>query len=61
MINIIRQREDNPISIRELSRKLRLSQKEILQMCEDQDLCINVAVGVGGWGYASIVLLEIIL
>jgi len=42
LTDIVRERQDDPISIRELAKKLRMSQKAVLQACEDEDLNINI-------------------
>lgn len=52
ILNKVREYQETPdlITIRELAKKSKLSQKKILQICEDMDLCINVAIGVFGCG-----------
>lgn len=55
LISIVRQRQDDPISIRELARKMRLRQKDVLQACEDEDLNINIGVMVTGMGCGTAV------
>jgi len=40
------------ITIQELSKKLRTPQKRILQMCEDNELCVNIGIGNSS-GYAE--------
>lgn len=53
LIQIVRERQDNPISIRDLAKRLRMHQSNILTECEDQGFCINVADGISGFGYAE--------
>jgi len=53
LVRIVRQRQDDPISIRDLAKRLRVRQRDVLTECEDQDLCINVAIGIQGAGYAE--------
>ena len=50
LTDIVRDRQDDPISIRELAKKLRRPQKEVLQECEDEDLNINIGVMTTGCG-----------
>jgi len=50
LTKLVQSRQDNPISIRELARKLRLPQKEVLQACEDQDFNINIGLMITGTG-----------
>lgn len=52
MVALIRQRQDGPITIRELAKELKITQKEIYEECESADLTLNVATGIKGFGYA---------
>jgi hypothetical protein len=53
LVRIVRQRQDDPISIRELAKRLRVKQRDVLSACEDNDMCINVGIGIQGAGYAE--------
>jgi hypothetical protein len=54
LLNIVRQhQESQPISVRSLANRLRISQSKALELCEDLGLCINVAIGNGS-GYAEL-------
>lgn len=50
LVDLVRERQDDPISIRELARKLRRPQKEVLQECEDEDLNVNIGIMTTGTG-----------
>jgi hypothetical protein len=50
LVRIVRDRQDDPISIRDLARRLNMRQGDVLEECEGQGFCINVAIGIaGGW------------
>jgi hypothetical protein len=53
LIQLVRDRQDDPISIRELAKKLRMNQKDVFSKCEDQDFCINIAIGIQGAGHVE--------
>jgi hypothetical protein len=52
MISLVRERQDDPISIRELAIKLRVGQKDILEECEAEGLNINIGFMIEGAGHA---------
>jgi len=56
MVGVIRARQDSPDgppSVRRLAKTLKVRQSDVIQMCEDRCLCVNVADGIQGVGYRS--------
>jgi hypothetical protein len=50
LIRLVRENQDDPISIRKLAKKLRMKQSEVLEECYDNDLNVNIGI-ISGNGY----------
>ena len=55
LVRIVRSLQDTesgPPTVRYLARRLHITQQAVLEHCEDLSLCVNVAIGIAGVGYA---------
>lgn len=57
LVRIVRREQEDPKKgppeIRRLARLLGERQRDVLQTCEDLDLCVNVGIAVAGYGSAE--------